>query len=139
MYFVNFPFEKSQYIQYPFKQVAMHAWSQYQNFDNIIFDPQFGDIEPQIGVGVHYYFAYYGRVPPAKFQKEYRVGNKPREIIFDKFSIREVYWPTDRNLKNTLVIASPWSVPENDIEDKSKIIKKFYFYNGKLAFYAIKL
>lgn len=139
MYFVNFAFEKSQYMEYPFKQVALYAWSQYKNFETIVFDPQFGDIEPRIGVGAHYYFAYFGQVPPAKFQKEYRTGSKPREIIFDKFSIRQVYWPADRDLKNTLVIASPWSVPENDITDKSKIIKRFHFYNGKLAFYAIKL
>lgn len=139
MYFVNYPFEKSQYLQYPFKQVALYAWSQYQNFDMIVFDPQFGDIEPEIGVGAHYYFAYFGHVPPAKFQKEYHAGSKPREMIFDKFSIRQVYWPADKDLKSTLVIASPWSVPEQDVADKSKIIKRFFFYNGKLAFYAIKL
>ncbi len=139
MYFVNLPFEKSQYIQYPFKQVALFAWSQYKNFDHIVFDPQFGDIAPEIGVGAHYYFAYFGNIPPAKFQMEYHVGTKPREVIFDKFSIRQVYWPADKDLKNTLVIASFWSVPESDISDKSKIIKRFYFYNGKLAFYAIKL
>lgn len=139
MYFVNFPFEKSQYLQYPFKQVALFAWSEYSNFNSIIFDPKFGDIEPEIGVGAHYYFAYFGQVPPAKFQKEYHIGQKPREIVFDKFSIREVYWPADKDLKNTLIIVSPWSVPEQDIADKSKIIKRFFFYNGKLAFYAIKL
>lgn len=139
MYFVNFPFEKSQYIQYPVKQVSLYAWSQYQNFDTIIFDPQFGDVAPQIGVGSQYYFAYFGHVSPFKFQKQYRIGEKPREVIFDKFSIRQVYWPDDRNLKNTLVIVSPWSVPEEDIEDKSKIVKRFNFYDGKLAFYAIKL
>lgn len=139
MYFVNFPFEKSQYIQYPFKQVAEFAWSQYNTFDAIVFDPKFGDIEPEIGTGAHYYFAYFGRVPPAKFQKDYHVGSKPREILFDKFSIREVYWPADKDLKDTLLIVSPWSVPEGDIADKSKIIKRFYFYNGKQAFYAVKL
>lgn len=139
MYFVNFPFEKSQYLQYPFEQVAKFAWSQYQNFDTIVFDPQYGDIEPEIGVGAHYYFAYFGQITPAEFQRAYRVGDKPREVIFNKFSIRQVYWPVDKDLKNTLVIASPWSVPEKDIMDKSKIIKRFYFYNGKLAFYAIEL
>lgn len=139
MYFVNYPFEKSQYLQYPFKQVSQYVWSQYNNFNQIVFDPKFGDIAPEIGVGSHYYLAYYSNYPPAKFQKEYRLGDKPREIIFDKFSIREVYWQDDIHLKNTLLIVSPWSVPENDIKGKSKIIKRFYFYNGKLAFYAIKL
>lgn len=139
MYFVNFPFEKSQYLQYPFKQIALFAWSEYPNYDSIIFDPKFGDIRPEIGIAAHYYIAYYGNVSPAIFQKEYHAGTKPRETIFKKFSIREIYWPTDKDLKNTLIIASPWSVPEKDIDDKTKIIKRFNFYNGKTAFYAIKL
>ncbi|MBI3103902.1 glycosyltransferase family 39 protein [Candidatus Daviesbacteria bacterium] len=138
MYTVNYPYEKSQEFHYPFKSVAQFIWSQYPNFDQIVFDPQFGDVAPKIGVGSHYYLAYYGHFPPYKFQKEYRVGEKPREIIFDKFSIRQVYWPEDRNLKNTLVIASPWSIPEEDSKG-FEIIKRFNFYNGKLAFYAIKL
>lgn len=138
IYFINFPFEKSHYLQYPFEEVAKYAWSQYDNFEEIVFDPQFGEIAPQIGVGAHYYLAFYGHVSPEKFQREYRIGNKPREIIFDKFSIRQVYWPEDRNLKSTLVVVSPWSVPIDKV-DKNLIIKRFNFYNGKLAFYAIKL
>lgn len=139
MYFVNFPFEKSESIHYPFKQVALFAWSVHDQFDRIVFDPLYGETAPVIGTAAHYYMAYYGGYSPSKFQEEYHAGIGPREVIFDKFSIRQIYWPSDRELKNTLVIASPWSVPESDIQDKSRIIRKFYFYNGKLAFYAIKL
>lgn len=138
IYLVNFPFEKSHTIQYPFKKVAQYAWSEYGNFDSIVFDPKFGTDAPIIGVGAHYYLAYYGNYSPARFQQEYRIGAKPREVIFDKFSIREVYWPSDKDLKNTLVIVSPWSVPI-DLVDQSKIIRRFTFYDGTLAFYAIKL
>lgn len=138
MYFVNFPFEKSQDLHYPFKQVAQFVWQYHADVDQIVFDPLFGETAPVIGTAAHYYLAYYGNYPPAKFQKEYKVGDKPREVIFDKFSIRQVYWPVDKDLKNTLVIVSPWSVPEQDI-DKNKIIKRFYFYDGTLAFYALKL
>lgn len=138
MYFVNFPFEKSQYLHYPFKQVAQFAWSQYGDFDQIIFDPQFGESAPVIGTAAHYFLAYYGNYPPAKFQKEYRTGQKPREILFDKFSIRKVDFQEDRFLKNTLIIASGWSLPLESI-DKSKIIRTFYFYDKQPAFYAIKL
>lgn len=138
MYAVSYPFEKSQKIQYPFKQVSQFIWSEYDNFESIVFDPQFGEIEPQIGVGTQYYLAYYGHYPPDKLQEEYRIGNKPREVLFDKFSVRQVYWPEDKNLKNTLIIASPWSVPVDTI-NKNKIIKTFYFYNKTPAFYAIKL
>lgn len=138
MYTASYPFEKSQKIQYPFKQIAQFIWSEYDNFDSIVFDPQFGQIEPLIGVGAQYYLAYYGHYAPFKLQKEYRLGAKPREIIFDKFSIRQVYWPEDQNLKNTLLIASVWSVPVDEIS-KGSIIKRFNFYDGTPAFYAIKL
>lgn len=138
VYTVNYSFEKSHELQYPFKSVAEFIWSEYPNYNQIVFDPQYGDIEPKIGVGAHYYLAFYGHYSPEKFQKEYRTGEKPREIIFDKFSIRQVYWPEDRKLKDTLVVVSPWSVPLGDV-DQNLIIKKFDFYNGRLAFYAIKL
>lgn len=138
MYFVNFPFEKSQDLHYPFKQVAQFAWKHHDEFDQIIFDPLFGEIAPVVGTAAHYYLAYYGGYPPAKFQKEYTKGPKEREILFDNFSIRKIDWREDRNLKNILLIGSPWSLPIDTI-DKSKIINTLYFYNRKEAFYAIKL
>lgn len=138
IYFINYSFEKSEFLQYPFKEVAQFMWSEYPNFDSIVFDPQFGDLAPMIGVGAHYYLAYYGKVPPSKFQNELHTGSKPRELVFDKFSIRQVYWPADKDQKNSLFVVSIWSVPLKDVDPKL-VIKRFNFYNGKLAFYAIKL
>lgn len=138
IYTVSFPFEKSQKIQYPFEQVSRFIWSEYNNYDKIVFDPQFGEIDPIIGVGAQYYLIYYGNYPTNKFQNEYKTESKQRELTFDKFSIRQVYWPVDKDMKNTLLIASVWSVPIETI-DKSKVIKRFDFYDGHPAFYAIKL
>lgn len=138
MYFVNFPFEKSQAIHYPFKQVSLFVWSQSKDFDQIIFDPLYGEIAPVVGTAVHYYLAYYGGYPPVDFQKGYQLGKKEREVIFDKFSIRKIDWREDQYLKNVLIVGSPWSLPIQSL-DKSKILKVFYFYNGQPAFYAVKL
>lgn len=138
MYFVNFPFEKSENIHYPFKQVALFAWSQHGSVDQIIFDPLFGETAPVIGTAAHYYMAYYGNFPPSKFQKEYRTGEKEREVLFDKFSIRKVEWRDDQYLKNVLIIGSRWSLPIESI-NKSKVVKTFNYYNGQPAFYAVKL
>lgn len=137
IYYVNFPYEKSQYLHYPFKQVSEFAWSQYGNVDGIIFDPLYGETNPMVGTGAHYYLAYYGGYSPVKFQKEFRRGDKGREVLFDKFSIRKLDWREDQYLKNVLIIASPWSLPVDF--DKTKVIKTFYFYNHTPAFYAIKL
>ncbi len=138
IYTQSYTFEKPEKIQYPFKQVALYAWSQYNNFDTIIFDPKFGKTAPMIGVGSQYYFAYYGNYSPEKLQKELKMNPEKRGMAFDKFSIREVYWPKDKDLKNTLLIVSPWTLPLSDVNENS-VIKRFNFYDGELAFYAIKL
>jgi len=139
VYFVNYPFEKSQNIQYPFKEVSRYAWSQHENFDQIVFDPVFGQAAPVVGTGAHYYLAYYGNYPPIKLQQEYRLGAKEREVIFDKFSIRKIEWNEDRDLNNILLILSPWSIDPKILDkNRDKIIKTFYFYDGQPAFYAIK-
>lgn len=138
IYFVNYPREKSQDLQYPFKEVSLFIWSNYNNFNQIIFDPEYGDISPRIGTGAHYYLAYYGKFDPSKFQKEYKLGKRQREVLFDKFSIRKLDWGEDKKAKKTLIIASSWGIPIKSVE-KNKIIKTFYFYNKEPAFYAIKL
>lgn len=138
LYTINYPFEKSESIHYPFEQVSRYAWSKHLDYDQIVFDPLFGDVAPVIGTAAHYYMAYYGNYPPSKFQKEYRIGDKEREVIFDKFSIRKVDWRFDHDLKNTLIIASSWSLPLNSI-DKTKIEKVINYYNGRPAFYAVSL
>ncbi|MBI2596860.1 glycosyltransferase family 39 protein [Candidatus Daviesbacteria bacterium] len=138
LYYVNFPYEKSQEIHYPFKQVAQFARSKRDEVDQIIFDPLFGETAPVIGTATHYYLAYYGNFPPAKFQKEYRLGTREREVLFDKFSIRKIDWRKDKDLKNVLIIGSIWSLPIDSIS-KDKIIKTFYYYNKQPAFYVVKL
>lgn len=138
MYFVNYPFEKSQEIHYPFKDVALFARQEKDKYKQIVFDPLFGEAAPVIGTGAHYYLGYYGNFPPDKFQKEYRFGKREREVLFDKFSIRKFDWALDSNIKDTLFIASPWSLNEA-AKNEVDILKSFYFYNGQLAFYAFKI
>lgn len=136
MYTVNFPYEKSQDMHYPYKNVALFAWSQYSKFNHIIIDPIYGQSAPVRAVAVHYYLAYYGKYLPSEFQKDFKIEESGTS--FDKFSIREIDWRKDQILKNTLIIASPWSIAIDKI-DKQKIIKRFDFYDGQPAFYAIKL
>ena len=136
MYTINYPYEKSQSLHYPFKEVALFAWSQHKKFDKIIIDPTYGQSAPVYGVATHYYLAYYGKYQPAKFQKDLKINAEG--LSLDKFSIRKIDWSKDQNLKNTLIIASPWQLPIKDIE-KEKIMKVFSFYDGQEAFYAVAL
>ena len=136
MYTVNFPYEKSQHMHYPYKQVAQFVYPQLPYFERIIIDPIYGEVAPVRSVATHYYLGYYGGYHPAEFQKKLKIDD--REIKLDKFIIRNIDWRVDQDLKDTLIIASPWSVPVDTI-DRNKIVKTFYFYNKTPAFYAIKL
>lgn len=138
-YIVNFPIERSEALHFPFREVAQYAWENYDKYETIVFDPKFGEFAPWIGTGAHYYLAFYGHYPPEKMQKEFTIGDqKVRETKFGKFSIRAVFWPEDMKRKNTLVIASPWSLPPN-ITKETQILKTFYFKTTAPAFYAIEL
>jgi|SRR3989344_2345577 len=135
IYTVNFPYEKSQQIHYPYKDVALFAWANLDRFDQIIIDPIYGESAPVRAVAVHYYLAFYGHYDPVKFQRDLKMEKSG--IKFDKFSVREIDWRKDQNLKNTLIIASPWSLPTSI--EASKVLKTFTFYDKSMAFYAIKL
>lgn len=138
-YTVNFPIERSEAIHYPYEEVARFAWKNHEIYEQIIFDPKFGQFHPWIGTGAHYYLGFFGQFPPKAMQAEFRTGDlDKRETKFDKFSIRAVYWPEDMVLEKTLIIASPWSLPI-DIQERAEVIEKFYFKSTALAFYAIKL
>jgi len=138
-YTVNYPIERSEALHYPYRDVALYAWENYGNYEKIVFDPKFGEFAPWIGTGAHYYLAFYGKYQPERFQKEFTIGDQSkRETKFGKFSIRAVFWPEDKSLKDTLIIASVWSLPVN-VKDEAKIIKTFYFKTTAPAFYAIKL
>lgn len=136
MYTISYPYEKSQHLHYPFKQVALFAWSEHDNFDQIIIDPTYGQSAPVYGVATHYYLAYYGKYSPAQLQKDLKI--KDDGMTFDKFYIRKINWAKDHSLSNALLIASPWSLPIDSI-DKKQILKRFDFYDGQLAFYAVRL
>ena len=138
-YTVNYSIERSEAIHYPYEEVARFAWENHDKYQQIIFDPKFGEFTPWIGQAAHYYLAFYGQYPPEKIQKEFRAGDLlKRETKFDKFSIRAVDWGGDRELKNTLLIASPWSLSKTAFEE-GKIIKIFYFKTTTPAFYAFDL
>ena len=137
-YVINYPIERSEALHYPFRDVAKFVCENHEKYDTIVFDPKFGEFTPWIGTGAHYYIAYYGYYDPALMQKEFKIGDQEvRETKFDKFSIRAVFWPNDHSLKNTLIIASPWSLPA-DIAKRAKIIKIFYFKTTAPAFYAVE-
>jgi len=141
LYTVNYPIDKSEFIQYPYKNVGQITAKYYDDYDRIIFDPRFGKDAPWVGGASYYYLAYYGKFPIEKMQKEYKVTNVDGKsvISFGKYEIRDVYWPVDRNLKNTLIIASPWVISEETF-GRAKLLDEIKTYQGTItSFYVLSL
>lgn len=138
LYTIDYPFDKSEFTQYPYKQVSLLAWANYDKYDQIVFDPKFGEYAPWIGGAVQYYLAFYGKYPPAKMQQEFRQGDQTKkETIFGKFHIRDVYWLEDKKLKKTLIIASPWVVSKES-SGTAKEVGEIKAYDGTVTFYALE-
>ena len=140
VYEFNYPVERSFDLHYPFKQVALLAWAKRDLYNQVIFDPKFGEDAPKIGTAAHYYLGFYGYYSPAEMQTSFRYGSRDREVLFDKFSIRAIDWRQDSQLKKVLLIASPWSLPPiEEVKKTGKVVFEIPFYNGKIAFYGIEL
>ena len=73
-------------------------------------------------------------------QKEYKVteGDKSK-VTFGKYIIRDVYWPEDKKLNKTLIIASPWVISKETFGN-AKLLKEIKSYQGNtIAFYVLSL
>ena len=140
VYSIDYPIDKSEFIQFPYKEVALTAKEYYNDYDQIIFDPKFGKDMPWVGGAVQYYLAYYGDFPVENMQKEYIVteGDKSK-VTFGKYIIRSVYWPEDKRLNRTLLIASHWVISKETFGD-AKLLKEIRSYQGNtIAFYVLSL
>ena len=140
IYSVNYPIDKSEFIQFPYKEVALTAKEYYNDYEQIVFDPKFGKDMPWIGGAAQYYLAYYGDFPVENMQKEYKVteGDKSK-VTFGKYIIRDVYWPEDKKLNKTLIIASPWVISKETFGN-AKLLKEIKSYQGNtIAFYVLSL
>lgn len=136
LYSVVFPIDKSEFIQYPYKLVGQLAGKYYYDYDLIVFDPRFGEYYPWVGGAASYYLAYYSGFPVEKMQSEYRIKKEGdlTVVSFGKYEIRDIVLGRDKNMRNTLFIASPWVIGEVDINN-FEIIDIVYSLKGHPAFY----
>jgi len=134
LYYVHCPVHYSHYWMYGMKEVSLYLWQNKDNYDQIIIDPDFG-VEAKNITGIPFaYLLVYGKVEPAVIQKA-RLGRG--EFGFENFVFRNVYWPEDRHLKNTLLVASFWQLSPQEIPS-SQIVKVVSLYNKMPMFYLVK-
>jgi len=135
IYYVHNPVHYSHHIMYGMKEIALYAWENRDKYDQIIIDRKFG-IEDKNIVGIPFaYVLTYGKVDPLVIQRA-RQGNKT-PLSFENFAFREIYWPKDRKLKKTLLVASFWQLSPDTIPEE-QVVKIVSLYDGRPMFYLVE-
>lgn len=128
---VHFPRQRGEAFMEGTKEAVVYALAHKDEYKEIVFDPYRGIEAPYI-VGLPYmYFLFYSKYDPASYQKTSK--RHGQEIYgWDKFTIRRINWPEDRQRKDVLFIGSPWAMPEQDLK-QANVLKRIYLLSGDLA------
>jgi hypothetical protein len=113
------------------KEAAVYALENHNKYKEVIVDPTFGTLGPNI-VGTPYaYILFYGQIDPVLFQSDPRRKEFETSTNFSNFTFRKINWAdsenSDRSYKENLYIGSKWVLPSRD-DETHKII---YLKNGK--------
>lgn len=131
-YYIHYSVHSSQFWQYGYKEVVNFIYPIENNYSKIIFTQKWG--QPYI------YWLFYSQYNPAAYQKQARLTENPYGDVgqvekIDKIEFRNVYWPADRGLKNTLFVGDEYGLPLVDIDpDQAIILEEVKFLNGEIAF-----
>lgn len=134
LYHLHYPINFSEYWSYGMKEAALFAWDHQKEYKNIVVDSSFGTQGPFTVSTPHLYVYFYGKYDPWLLQTDPLHDKWPDKGSSDflNFSFRSIYWPTDRFVKNTLFIGSPWGLPKDELSGSS-LLKEIYFKNGAKA------
>ncbi|QQG43513.1 MAG: glycosyltransferase family 39 protein [Candidatus Daviesbacteria bacterium] len=130
-YFVHAPVEYSNYWLYGYKQTFEQVYKIQNNYPKIIVTDVYG--QPYI------YYLFYNP-DRLNFQGQYNLDQFGSDVgtvkKIGKIEFRHLYWPADRNLKNTLFVGSPDELPDKDIVPfkEFNILNRVKFLNGEEVF-----
>ena len=132
MYYFHYPLKSSEYWQYGYKEAVEEVYKNQGEYSKIVFTQEYG--QPYI------FWLFYNQYDPSSYQRQALLTENPYGDVgaiegFDNIEFRDVYWPNDRSLKNSLFIGTEEGLPLRDINpDEAVIIKEIIFKNGKIAF-----
>ncbi|MBU0572835.1 phospholipid carrier-dependent glycosyltransferase [Patescibacteria group bacterium] len=114
----------SEYWQYGYKDIAIHACENKDKYDNVFISESFG-VKSDITGLPHLYVLFYCKYDPVEY-----LDTRTTENI----RIKRPYWKQDRyEYPNSLFIAAPWDFPIEEVPEEM-IVKKIYFKSGELGF-----
>jgi hypothetical protein len=129
IYLHHFPFFYSEYWQYGYKDAALYACENRDNYDHIFISDTFGSKGP-LNTGLpDKYYLFYCEIDPV----EYVRTRKLDKIGFRRPSIEFA----EQTSSNNLYIAAPWDFPLEDILEE-QIVKSTQYPSGETAFMYVK-
>ena len=130
-YLLHTAMQKSDYSFDPLKAVAISALKNSPHYSKIVIDPQFGKDGPYIMGVPDVYILFYGRIHP----RVYWASRTPEG--FANYAFRHIEWTLDKAMPHTLLIGSPWSLPEHDIAP-SQVQEVIRYHNHQPAYLVVK-
>lgn len=90
------------------------------------------------------YVLFYNKVDPTMYQSQARLtenssGDVGKVERFENYNFRNLYWPTDRGLKNAFFVGTDDELPLRDIDDKqAMVVGEVKRPDGTQAFRVVK-
>ena len=129
-YINHFPYFKSEFWQYGYKQLSQYACQNINKYRQIKISDTYGSWGPT-NTGLPYlYVLVHCQYEPQKFLQDNR--------NIDKISFQRPNWKFDKHLQNTLLIGTPWDFLDIKEVPSQNILKEIKFKNGITAFYIIE-
>lgn len=94
-----------------FDLIVPRVMAMERNFDSVLIDSPHA--QPYI------FYLFYGKFDPKRYHRELDLDaiGTPRQLFdFGKFNFRDLNWQNDKNLENTLFVASPEAFREGGLE-----------------------
>lgn len=123
---------------YGYRQAVEAIIEKGKTKDKIIFTPKYG--QPYI------FYLFYSQYDPKLYQQQAKLKENPYGDVgqverIDNIEFRQVYWPSDRNVGNSLLIGTDEELPLVDIigePDKFLVDQEIKYPNGKVAFRVVE-
>ncbi len=107
------PYTQRGNWQYGMKDIIQKIKSLEGNYDHVVFETR--TAQP------HIFMLFYLQYDPAQYQQDLaNQGGVPiprKNFNFGKYEFRDVYWPQDKYLRNTLFVSPPSSLPLDKVRE----------------------
>lgn len=133
LYFYHYPKNSAKDWLYGYKEAVNFLVINQSKYQKIVFTQKFG--QPYI------FYLFYSQYDPNQYQKQSLLKENPYGDVgtvekIDNIEFRDIYWPTDRGLGNTLFIGGEYELPVDDIVNskEARILKEIKYPDGGIAF-----